>query len=126
MEKSKAFNRIRIDTTKHPGYLRFLLQGPYDLEDFEAAIPYMRDLLVTVDLARALIDLREVEGNMPDFDRFNLGVRIAEVWGSSLKLAGLAPAEKINRFLENTAVNRQARVKVFIREPEALEWLLGP
>lgn len=126
MDSSRGFIRMRISTSEHAGYLRFRVQGPYYFEDFRLAVTSMRDACAQTGTRCALIDLRDVDGNMPDFDRFQIGQHFAETWGGGIKAAGLAPAEKINRFLENTAVNRQARLQIFTEEKDALEWLLKP
>ena len=65
-------------------------------------------------------------GQRDDFLALMLDQLFAEVWGGGIKVAGLAPAAKINRFLENTAVNRQARLQAFSEEKEAILWLLKP
>jgi hypothetical protein len=120
------FNRISIEVEEHAGYLAFRLTGGYDFDDFHLAVKLMRDACVERAREKAVIDLLKVEGNIPDFDRHSLGIRFAEVWGSRMKAAGLAPPQKVNHFLENTAVNRQARLKVFFAEAPALEWLRLP
>lgn len=121
-----TFNRMRIAVEAHDGYLAFRITGAYDYDDFHLAVQLMKDVCVELEREKAIIDLLEVEGNMPDFDRHALGIRFAEVWGARMKAAGLAPPQKVNHFLENTAVNRQARLKVFFSEAPALEWLRLP
>jgi hypothetical protein len=124
MDLVGKFNRMRIAVEEHDGYLAFRCSGRYDFEDLHLAVTLMKEACLERKRTRALIDLLAVEGNMPDFDRYSLGIRFAEVWGARLKAAGLAPPQKVNHFLENTAVNRQARLKVFFSEAPALEWLL--
>jgi hypothetical protein len=123
MALSGNFKRMHIAVEEHDGYLAFRLTGRYDFDDFHLAVKLMKDACVERGRTKAIIDLLKVEGNMPDFDRHSLGIRFAEVWGPRMKAAGLAPPQKVNHFLENTAVNRQARLKVFFAEAPALEWL---
>lgn len=126
MELAGTFKRIRIVVEEHDGYLAFRLTGDYDYDDLHLAVKLMKDACLDREREKAIIDLLAVEGNMPDFDRHSLGIRFAEVWGPRMKAAGLAPPPKVNHFLENTAVNRQARLKVFFTEATALEWLRLP
>lgn len=117
-------SQIRIDVEEHPGYLRFRMIGTYDFEDFRLANRAMREACAERGAAKALIDLVSVRGEVPQFDRYNLGIEFAAVWGHSPKVAILAPVSQVNSFFENTAVNRQARVKVFSDERAALMWLI--
>lgn len=121
-----GFKSIRIEVTEHAGYVWFRFLGAYDYEDFHRAVRAMRDYCIDKRFDKAVIDLLAIDGNMPDFDRYGLGIHFAEVWGASLKAAGLAPRDKINRFFENTAVNRQARFQVFSEPGPALAWLQKP
>lgn len=126
MDFPGTFKRMRMAVEEHPGYLAFRFTGTYDFDDFYLAVSVMQEACVERGREKALIDLLAVEGNMPDFDRHSIGIRYAEVWGPRMKAAGVAPAPKVNHFMENTAVNRQGRLKVFFSEAPALEWLRLP
>jgi len=124
MQRLLGTSRITIEYQEHPGYLHFRILGPYDFEDYQAAIRAMHAACSERAIRKSLIDITPIEGDIPQFDRYNLGIVFAGVWGREPKVAIMVPSAKINRFFENTAVNRQARVKVFPDEPSALVWLL--
>jgi hypothetical protein len=126
MDVPGEFSRMVFEVTRHPGYVRFMAGGPYDFEDFKRFVAYIKATCDEHGTSRALIDLMPMEGDIPQFERYEIGLLVAQVWGSKLKGATLAPAERVNRFAENTAVNRQARLRVFFDEPSALEWLMEP
>lgn len=124
MQRLPGGSRITIEFEERPGYLHFRIQGPYDFEEYQYAIRAMHAACTDRAFRKSLIDITLIQGDIPQFDRYNLGIVFAEVWGREPKAAIMAPSLKINRFFENTAVNRQARVKVFPDEPSALVWLL--
>jgi hypothetical protein len=68
---------------------------------------------------RVLMDLRGVEGQPKEMDRFYAGQRVAQVFGFRIKVAVVARREVINKFGENTAVNEGARLNVVSSEPDA-------
>jgi len=72
---------------------------------------------------KALLDLRQVIGDIPVLDRYKLGDQAATLWGSDIQVAVLAPAAIVTRFFENVAVNRQGLVRVFTDLESARAWL---
>lgn len=110
--------------TEHHGWFAIDVAGRYDLEDAQALIHRVLAEADARQVRRALVDLLQVAGNIPDWERFFLGKETAAVLGASVQLAVVAPAEKINYFWENVAVNRGARVGVFPNRLEAQAWLL--
>jgi len=53
---------------------------------------------------------------------------MAQVLGSSLKVAGVCKQEFLTQFTENAAVNRGMKLRVFTDAfgKQALQWLLHP
>ena len=75
------------------------------------------------NLNKILLDLRNMDGDFKIMDRYEIGVEVAKVWGKDVQVASLAKESEINFLVENVAVNRGAKLRVFsILEP-ALEWL---
>lgn len=74
---------------------------------------------------RVLIDCRDFAGNMSEAERFLGGKRIAETFGSRVKVALLMPAEQITKLGEMTAVNRGAKFLVTHSEKDAIAFLLA-
>jgi hypothetical protein len=118
--------KMAVAREERPGYLAFVVRGEYHLPDVRTMV---RDCLEACECAgatRALIDARTVVGDVPDEDRFELGVLFAELWGGKVKAGLLFRADDITKMFENAAVNRSARVLVHGDEKAMLEWLLAP
>ena len=124
MEFDFITKSVRITVLTHPDHVSFQITGQYNYQDFCVLIKGLQEECLRLERTRALLDIREVQGEMPEIDRFNLGQLFAEVWGVKLKAGVLAPRDKINKLFENTAVNRYARVLVNHDEKVVLDWLL--
>ncbi|MBI3150899.1 MAG: hypothetical protein HYZ21_02095 [Chloroflexi bacterium] len=74
-------------------------------------------------LDKVLVDLREIRGHISIVDRYELGKEIAKVIGPKIKVAAVAQMNLINYLMENSAVNRGAKIRVFTEIKKALEWL---
>ncbi len=105
-------------------YLFVRAQGPSDLESVRKGLIMIRDKALEAGLRRVLVDARGVDAPAREFDRYLVGEAAAEVLRARFKVAFLYKAEKINKFAENTAVNRGANILVCADEAEALDWLL--
>lgn len=55
-----------------------------------------------------LFDLRESEEGFSTLDKYNLGIHLAEVFGSRFSVAVVIRKEHITGFLENVSLNRGA------------------
>jgi hypothetical protein len=107
-----------------PGYFVIDVIGAYDFEDAKALI---RLILREAESRRSrcvLVDLMRMGDDIPQWERFLLGKETGDVIGGKVQIAVAAPAEKINYFWEDTAVNRGAHAGVFPGREAALEWLL--
>ncbi len=110
--------------TDHPGWFAIDVAGRYALDDAQQLIHRILSEAIARKRSRVLVDLLLMEGDIPDWERFFLGVEAAEVLGSAIQIAVAAQGEKINYFWENTAVNRGVRAGVFSNRPQAQAWLL--
>ncbi len=107
-----------------PEYLRVTTVGKYSFPDL---FPFLQQVKIRAQELRAknvLIDSRHLEGNMTEAERFQGGQKIAELFGSRIKIALIMPPSTITKLGELTAVNRGARFLVTPCEVEALNWLL--
>ena len=104
-------------------HVRFDVAGPWNLADIFALIERVRAEADGAGLERALVDMREVPGPIPEMEKFFAGERIAAVLKHRIRLAVVARAEYITHFGENVAVNRGARMAVTSSEEHALAWL---
>jgi hypothetical protein len=104
-------------------YLFAEASGPYSLEVLMSTIHQVAKHCRKENLNKAVIDLRNMEGDPSILDRYRLGIEIANVWKWSIKVAVIARAEVVNHMSENTAVNRGARMLTTSNESQAMEWL---
>lgn len=72
-----------------------------------------------------LLDGRTVLAPITDFRRFLIGEEIAHAFRGQFKVAAVYSPELINKFAENTAVNRGASFIVLPTFDEAVSWLIG-
>ncbi len=96
---------------------------PYGFETYKAAMNQAVRLCLQNGLHRILADIRSFEGCIPAIDKYELGVHLAQILGSRIKLAILARTCIIDRLGENSAVNRGAQVLVTDDMTQALRWL---
>ena len=105
-------------------YLRVTATGTYAFGRTRRLIYVVRESSDDHKLRRVLVDFTGVSGEPPDIDRFELGERLAQVFGSTHTLAIIAREESVNRLAETVAQNRGVPLRVFFSEREALAWLL--
>jgi len=96
---------------------------PYSLEVFISTVHKVAEHCREENLNKALIDLRNMQGDPSILDRYRTGIEIANVWGPRIKVAVIGRADVIDHMGENTAVNRGAKIMVTSEEAQALEWL---
>jgi len=104
-------------------YLFAEVNGPYSLGEFISAVHEVADHCRMENLNKAFVDMRHMEGDPSILERHPVGLEIAKVWGSCIKVAVIARKETISQMGENTAVNRGAKLMVTPDENPALEWL---
>jgi hypothetical protein len=105
-------------------YLRVTAKGTYGFGRTRRLIYVIRESSDGHQLPRVLVDLTGVTGRPPDIDRFEIGERLAQVFGSTHTLAIVAREESVNRLAETVALNRGVALRVFFTERDALTWLL--
>lgn len=124
MELPLIFNFVTICTEDRDGYALFKFAGGYDYADFSAIIRGLREECMRRGAMRALLDISKVEGNIPEVERYDLGLQFAEVRGGRLKAGIVAPRNFLNKVSGNTAANRYAQVHVGHDEAVVVRWLL--
>jgi hypothetical protein len=107
-----------------PGYFVIDVIGPYNFADAKELIHLILREAGSRHCRRVLVDLMRMSDDIPQWERFFLGKETGDVIGNKVQIAVAAPAEKINYFWEDTAVNRGAHAGVFPGRELALEWLL--
>jgi hypothetical protein len=105
-------------------YLRVTAKGTYGFGRTRRLISVIRESSDGHQLRRVLVDLTGITGQPPDIDRFELGERLAQVFGSTVTVAIIGRKESVNRLAETVAQNRGTALRVFFTEREALSWLV--
>lgn len=105
-------------------YVSFTATGTWTLRSVYDLIDTVRQECARFSVNRALVDIRQLGGMPSEMDRYNWGVRAATVIGGRVRVAVLARADQINRFGENTAVNRGADINTLTDADEALRWMM--
>ena len=116
--------KIQISFEVLDEYLKIHLSG-------ENPVPEIREILTTIKKlsednkrTKVLIDAMDLP-DMPDIEKFKLGKLGVQMFGSKIKVAMLRKPAHINKFTENTAVNRGGRLYIVSNEQDALSWLLN-
>ncbi len=115
---------VEMEFEARANYLFVRARGPSDPESVRKALMMIRDKALETGLTRLLVDARGVGAPVREFDRYLMGEAMAELLRAPFKVAFLYRAESINKFAENTAVNRGANVLIVAEEAQALDWLL--
>jgi hypothetical protein len=121
---------ISVHVTVEASHILFTAKGSYErletLEHFRKAF----DLANKEKSSRLLIDIRNVVGEIPTMDRFEIGVllsdlvlRQSDVQTTRIAIVRNDPIIDPHRFTEIVATNRGVQLKVTSELQEALEWL---
>ena len=102
-------------------YLLVESREPYSLNQTIATIHEIADHCRKDNLDKVLFDLQNWEGNPNILERYQIGLEIAKTWGPRLKVAVIARSGVVSRMMENTAVNRGAKLLVTSDVEAALE-----
>ncbi len=73
---------------------------------------------------RVLFGLTKWSKPVSEITRFHSGEYLAKVLCHPFKVAAFASPEGINKYAENTAVNRAAWLQIFPDEASAINWLM--
>jgi hypothetical protein len=114
---------IKLSYQEKLGYLVLKASGQWDSDSIPQG-EALRAVAQERDHTRVFIDARELSQPTKEMDRFFVGELAAQHW-QGLKVAVLARPEILDRFAENTVVNRGAYFAVFSDEDAALEWLIS-
>ncbi|MGD0565857.1 MAG: hypothetical protein ABSA34_00840 [Candidatus Goldiibacteriota bacterium] len=100
----------------------FICTGPYSKEFIVELMLYVKKSLDENKMKKALVDGRAITGNIPDFERFELG-KLFAVNLSRFRIGMLMEPKKINKLAENTAVNRGGDILISADMDAILKWL---
>ena len=115
-----------VVSTVEPDHLRLMVTGelcPVRMFEF---IDLVKSASEKAGRTKVLIDCSGMKGSMTETDRFHGGIRIAEVWGSTIQAALVMPEGQVTKLGEIAAANRGATLLVTESMAEAQEWLQSP
>ncbi len=114
---------VQVTLKSEPRHLHIVCTGHYHLATCNALIQQVREECERTGCYHVLLDLRELLGPMPDFQRFQLGERAAKELPPQCRLGIICRPEEINRFFENVATNRGLKTFVGPDLEVVWEWL---
>jgi hypothetical protein len=116
--------KLSVVTERFDRYLKVLVNGQQSREDAFEVIELIARQASESGLQRVLVDGRDLSNRLAPADLFSIGERVAEVFGSRLRVVLVYRIGFIDGFGETVAVNRGATFTVRASEEEAIEWLL--
>jgi hypothetical protein len=114
---------LTITTESNAGELTVTFAGVYTFTELKDLIEVIKAAADRAGCDRALLDARDVAGQMTESEKFFVGSKIAEVFGSKLKAAIVMPPGDVTKMGEMAAVNRGARILVTESYDDAAAWL---
>lgn len=116
---------MKMTCTAHPEahYLFFLVTENYHYDEAVQLFKSVREQCDRTSFQKAIIDIRQMLKEIPQWDRFKLGEQAAIIWGSQIQVAIVTQPDQVNRFFETVAVNRNTQVRVFGDMKAVYPWL---
>jgi hypothetical protein len=120
----KMNNPIELEFYNEKNYLMVKVNARWTSNSIRYIIDEAKKEIVTRGYHYILIDLTFWDKPDTELTRFISGEYLAEVFKPPYKLSAYANSDMINKFGENTAVNRGSNFRIFINKENALRWLL--
>jgi len=116
--------KLNLSFEESDGHLIVRVSGEWIPDSVKLGIKDVAHAAQQRGFTRVLVDAQNLSAPQTGFYRFLAGEEAARRW-RGLKVAILYPEELINKFAEDTAVNRGAVVMVLSDLDDALRWLMG-
>lgn len=115
------------DFQEHSGYNRAIFQGMRTYDRIIAFLEAARSHAETTQVFAYIFDLRDSQEGMNVAEKYNLGIFLADMFGTRFRAVALLHRDQITGFLENVSRNRGAvHFRITHDEDEAREWLEKP
>ena len=116
---------ISVQFSKHKEYFKGTLSGELDYYDLVELVDLLYDKAVELGETRVFLDVSPCEGDVSIVERFQLAEKLSKKFSMLYRIFILERNTRINKMLENSAVNRGLNLLVS-DDPEAgLDWLTG-
>lgn len=116
---------MTAEYTDEEVYLRVKVTIPWTTENAKKCIDETKAEAIKRGRTCILFDLSYWTQPDNELTRFWSGEHLAKVLQAPFKIAAFGAPNAINKFAENTAVNRGALFRVFPDEQAAIQWLMG-
>jgi hypothetical protein len=113
-----------IKYLKHEKYLEVIFTGERSFAALSDSIEQVYKECQKNNINKILVDISRAKGHWEEFDRFKIGEKISQLYKWHYKILTVEKENKINKFVENTAVNRGVNLLVTHDKKEGLDWLL--
>ena len=97
---------LDVSVEEADGYLLVRAAGEWTSDAVTQEIHRIVSVVEKRQYSRVLVDARGLSAPRTDLDRFLMGKDVAAFFAPNTKVASVYPREFINKFGENTAVNR--------------------
>ena len=116
---------LQVEIKKRDNFLYAVLSGDFNLGQIKDIFKEILEENYRHNLSRILIDARKMTGSISTMARYNMATWAVLHMRSLVKVAWLGRRDQMykDRFAENVAINRGARVKVTTDMEEAFQWL---
>jgi hypothetical protein len=115
---------IDLSFQEQSNFLLVVISGQYDPVVVRETLEAIKERATQTNAIRILIDAFDLSAPTAEFARYMAGLAFAELFPYPFRVAVLYKRELINKFAENTAVNRGASFHVCSDKDYAIRWLL--
>lgn len=115
----------KIISISHPNYLEFIFTGNLTYQNSIELIEMAFAECQNKNIKKALLDIHNAKRDLKEFDRYKIGIKASELFQRPYRLLVIERKKRINKFAENTAVNRGAEMLVTDDKEGGLAWLLS-
>lgn len=114
-----------VSTRTETRHIRFEVDGRWQYGDALKLAYLMKAAQARASLDRLLVDLRRVTCEPESTERFMLCDRLLRVFQPPVRMALVSDPSLIDSDTAATVMPGAARIAVFVREREALAWLMA-
>lgn len=116
-----------INVEDRADYAYFRLHGPFERQSTSAQFSAAMQECLRLGRRRALIDGRELVGDLDFFGRYSLASELGMSWDRTIRLAVLIRPDRMDpqRIAERVATNRGVPGKIFTHPAEAAKWIMS-
>ena len=116
---------LHYQISHRPGFVAFDVQGAVCLEDLHGLIDAVAQTTEGSGEKRALVNLLAVSESLKFTDHYSLGEQVVRKLSHLERVASVVPSSRRTGTSEKVANLRGMQLRVFVREDEAVAWLVA-